>query len=216
MKSLKRKEFKISGVKLFLEDLEKIVEIMSSNSKVVEIFDRDFKYDSIADLTKNRKKVRHLNLMVSSPYISFEYNSFRRDAKDDNFAGEFKLSASYDADVSFLKIREILEQKKGWFSFLASHLFFSIILTNLLILISASILDYFVADNIMIIIIILTVIYLPFLGAIGYLTSIDLEYSHRRQSFWAKNRDQILIAIIGAVIGVLATIAYGILTTPPK
>jgi len=35
----------------------------------------------------------------------------------------------------------------------------------------------------------------------GHLASINLEYSHKRQSFWTRNKDQIIIAIVGAVIG---------------
>ena len=108
MKSLNKKEFKISGVKLFLDDLDKIVEIISSNSKVVEIFDSDFMYDSIADLANNRKKrVRRLNLVGHDPYISFEYNCAKFNSMDFGFAGEIKLSAFQDADLSFLKIKEI-------------------------------------------------------------------------------------------------------------
>ncbi len=37
----------------------------------------------------------------------------------------------------------------------------------------------------------------------GHLVSINLKYSLERQSFWSRNKDQLIIAIIGGIIGVV-------------
>ena len=49
---------------------------------------------------------------------------------------------------------------------------------------------------------------LKFTGS-GSLTSINFEYSYCRQSFWVKNKDQILIGIICAVIGTVIGVVIG-------
>jgi hypothetical protein len=217
MKPLKKKEFKISGVKLFLEDLERIIEIMGSGNKDVEIKDENSEYDSIADLKCNQENPKDLYLNVISPYISFEFNTFkffRNDLNRNSPAGEMRLFASHDAEESFLKIREILINKKSRFSFILSHFnFFSwlAILWTSVSFVFVLYLDDKYSLGIDIVAILVRIISAPFLiiiflflfGIFGYWTSINLTHSQNKRSFIVKRKEDILINIVSAIIGAL-------------
>jgi hypothetical protein len=211
MKSLNRKEFKISGVKLFLEDLDNIIEIIRSDSKGIEIFDKDFKYDSIADLVNNKKKrVKSLNLVGYDPYISFEYKSPTFFSQDLDFAGEIKLSTFRDADSAFFKIKELLGQKKRWFSILLTHQWLILFLSGIS---AINILYYLIfptkfpteigmtAALLVLSFFLIPIFYcLLFLGILGYLTSINLVYSHKGLPLWVRRKDDLSINLIFVLI----------------
>jgi len=56
---------------------------------------------------------------------------------------------------------------------------------------------------------VLAIITLTFFGSYGmgqYISSINLEYRTEQISFWAKNKDDVLKVIIGAVVGAVLTL----------
>ena len=199
-------------IKIFLEDIEKIVDIMRGDSNVVEISDERFNYSSLNDLIQDPKPLKAFYLSASSPYISLNLKAL----------GGATLSASNDGEAKFLKIKDILQKRERWFSFLFSGklftiscLFFAVsyFLTYLpkiynisrpfLLLIGSL---YIFAFSLFISLSILYIVSMT-----NCFISINLKYSYKRESFWAKNRDQILIALFGAIAGVLGTIAFSAL-----
>lgn len=197
MKPLKNESLRYNEpcIKIFLENIKSIVEIMGSGDNVVQISDEEFEYDSIDELTQKQKRVKMLSLSARSPYISLDFKKL----------GGASLYASHDAEAQFLKTKEILLKKKRWFSFLISWklyyislglaIAFFLILTQLKNIIPEdSFRLYFISFSVLPLLLVLQLI-----GDSGYFTSIHLEYSSNKQSFWVRNKDEILILLLVAL-----------------
>jgi hypothetical protein len=192
---------------------------MRDGGSVVEISGDKFNYDNIAELTQNQKDGRKLSLIANSPYISLGFD-----------AGA-SLSASHEAEAKFLKIKEILQERERWFSSLLSNNFLK---CSMWLMIAFGIFNLLakmfhilpsLSDTInYLYIVVFTFSFLLFIVNLffttnGYFVSINLEYSSKRQSFWVKNKDQILVELVKAILIVALTIVVGVLTnfiTPPK
>jgi len=107
--------YKSLCIKIFLEDIEEIIDIMRGDSNAVEISDESFNYGSITDLIQDPKPLKEFRLRTSSPYISLDLKGL----------GGTTLCASNDSEAKFLKIKDILQKRERWFSFLFSGKFFA-------------------------------------------------------------------------------------------
>jgi hypothetical protein len=188
--------FRAPGIKIFLDDIEKIIEIMGDG---VEISDDSSEYESPKEL-KQKIKLTELNLQKYSPHISLYF-------KKGSFGGG-SLFADAEAKLQFLELKELLLQKRRWFSFLSSDAVFyagaiAFVLSFVLIFTIGKLSphSYFSILLGILPIISISLIFACYLFQTGYFTSIDLNYSYKKQSLWVRYGDQILIASIGAVIG---------------
>jgi hypothetical protein len=189
--------FMIQSIEIFLEDIENIIKIMSHDGKEgLEISDEKYEYDSLDELKqRNTKILKRLKLIKYFPTISLEFGVL----------GGVRLFADSKEEIPFLMLKSLLLKRKRWLSFLSSTnliistitIFIILTLTPLEILKSNRFFSFF--GYIYITIFILFIIEMVCL--FGNFASINLIYSHERQSFWARNRDQIIIAISSAIIG---------------
>jgi hypothetical protein len=195
-------QFEIRAVKLYLEDIENIIKFI--NNKNIEISDENCIYDSLADLKKNGP--RNLNALSIASVPSYERPSISIEIKRAaRWRGGVNLRASPDAEYQFLKIKELLRQKKQWHSFLSSAkpMFVGMVICFI------SFLIYFVLKNtimvnIAITLFIFVIIYFfinMYYDLIMPLTSINIFYRNETPSFWIRNKDSLIVATLSAIIG---------------
>jgi hypothetical protein len=199
--------FIIQSIEIFLEDIENIIKIMSHDGKEkLEISDESFEYDSLDNLKqRNNKILKKLKIRTDFSTISLEIGVL----------GGVRLFADSKEEISFLMLKSILLKRKRWLSLLSST---NLILSTIIIFIILTKIPQEIFKlspflsmfgHIYIAIFILFIVEMVCL--FGNLASIDLFYSHERQSFWSRNKDQIIIAIgsaiIGAVIGAIAVLS---------
>jgi hypothetical protein len=200
----------VSWVKIYLEDIEDIINIMKDKGGTVEISDQNFKYESLDDLKHETKtNLKTLQLQSHSPYISLDLGVGQPSGG--------RLFAETSAEVPFLRIKERLLKRRRWFSFLSSpKMLLSIpigfLILFILYLIPVGILrstQYYNYTILFIIISVTLIVFFPLIliqintTFVGHFASINLEYSDQRQSFWARNKDPIITASIGGIIGAL-------------
>lgn len=88
-----------SPIKLYLDDLENIEEVLKSSSDIVSIKTEDYEYDSIDELCNHVKaktvRIKTLEFKTSNPYISIEFTKSRArvhvSSSDKNAGIFFKL-----------------------------------------------------------------------------------------------------------------------------
>lgn len=213
MKPKKDLSFNTRCIKIFLEDIEDIIKIMSNGERIGEISNDNIEYDSLDELKqKNKLKLKELNLINNNPYISIRIKH--------GVMGGVSLFAGDDAEFQFLKLKELLLKRNRWFSFMSYYAIFLLgcialgLLSGHISNIGKSNPHFYQFLLLFIVISILTIISLACYT--GYFTSIELNYSYEKQSFWARNSDQIITASIGTVIGGIAMwVILKLLENPP-
>jgi hypothetical protein len=197
----KNLSFRVPCIKIFLDDIENIIKIMSEGGNIVKISDDRVEYDSLDELIqKNKAKLAVLYLKNNSPYISL-------DLKRGGMGGGRIYSSGVDGEPLFFSLKEFLLQKRRWFSFLTSRAAGMIVwITFYLSFFCALYLGksnpYFYNFGLLFIISIILILANYFSGN-GYFTLIDLSYSYKKQSLYERYRDLIngiICIILGAII----------------
>ncbi len=195
-------QFKIRAIKLYLDDIENIIKFI--DNKNIEISDENCIYDSLDDLKQNGP--RNLSALSIASVPSYERPSVSIKIKRAaGWRGGADLRASHDAEYQFLKIKELLRQKKQWHSFLSSakpmgvsYVIGIISLLIYVVLKNTILMDIAIASSIF------SIIY--FFINMCYdikmpLTSINIFYRNETPSFWIRNKDSLIVATLSAIIG---------------
>jgi hypothetical protein len=193
-------------VKLFLDDIEKITEVFESNSRPYSIvINADYEFETLTDLLESNKfkKVKSFHIKSNTPYISVRLTekaaSIYIDTDDTNSLGMF-----HRLDDILIKCRKrpviLYSANFGWVVMsitlpVDGLVFFANIKRSPAFLIVSALL-------------LLTIFF--FWNNIGTrLRTYSAIYLTKREShpgFFKRNKDQIFLLIIGAVIGSLFTL----------
>lgn len=193
---------------LFRGDLENIEKIIKEDLKPREykLETRDFEYKDIEEINKDSDITNEFYIQTHSPYIHINF---------------YKYSAeiySGDDDIKMVgvikKVTEIIEKRERrclWFIFRAADVFAPIIIIVSLSLVFVIIQKKKFEDIWYLILIFISSImwyifdfYFSFWG----FSKIEFVYKKNRPSFLNKNRDQIILLVIGAVLGALVMIFF--------
>ncbi len=197
VKKKRHLSYDCASVKLFRDDLEAIFQIISETCKDTKMESGEYEYDSLDELESHAgREVRDLKIRGYLPTGLTLH--LRRDLGPDLWA------SGETAEAPFLRIKDLLSQRKRLIGKLPKPGFWfvlSVIYVPLAILLRLPTLWYLVG-------------YFPFLLLLGisgiahhtgYFSSISLSRKHERKSFWSRNKDRIIVGIICALAGVLAT-----------
>jgi hypothetical protein len=200
-----RKE--LPPVKLYLDDLESICAILKQKAKSIDITTEDYEVKDIKQLKNlETKKLHYLSIECSDPYITIEF--------DEMWARiYFAEDSTYNRGL-LSQIEDVLNKRKVFLGrflagswapalcgMLTSGSFFATI-----IMFARQLMSYAWLCLALTLLFTLFTIFVFRLGLKSYSTIILLERKEK-VSFWKRNSDQILVAIIAAIIGSLITIA---------
>ncbi|MDD5038394.1 MAG: hypothetical protein PHN78_03660 [Dehalococcoidales bacterium] len=193
-------------VKLYLDDLKAICDTLAQKAKTIDISVdtgiEEYKVEDIEQLKKlETKKIHELSIKCSDPYITIEF-------KPGWVKIYFGEDSTYNRGI-LSEIEDILQRRKVfggrfltsfWASFLVGGLiggsFIGMLVT------SKTYVWLFLALEL------ISILLMTFLWKFtfsGYST-IVLSESKEEISFWKRNRDQILVALIAATVGSLVTV----------
>jgi hypothetical protein len=194
---------------LYRDDLDEIVAKLTETCKQVIIEDNKYRYDSLDDLfDKQGPHPNQLSINSRDPLVIFNVRIKPRYTT---------LGTSGDGDnlAPYFSVKEILESKKrgGLGAFLNSPLstllFFLLVIIVLFIPgLGSPVLT--LIRWLFLFVMLVSSVTLQMLYDRGAFTTISLKKKHEEGSFWTKNKDTIIIAIITNVITALLsfTVAY--------
>jgi hypothetical protein len=189
-------------LKLYREEIDELVTLFKNSCERVDLADEKYEYDSLEEM-ENRlgKNTHYLSISGYKPYASVEVGAkeiVKWGRKDQNFifAGE-----DDKAQVLFLKAQDILRDHKRW---ILSRIF------NWPMFLLVSAVDYAlgllpllhvhlfprIGSSVVILFLAYFVFWIYF-QARGK-SYLSLESRNKQQSFLARNRDAILLLLLGA------------------
>ncbi len=195
-KKLRGEETHFVTLKLYKEDLDEILEIMRAADNKVTIGDDEFIYDSIEELQKRKGRViKRLDLSNSASSLTFTMGN--REVKNANSgAGDIETISPYT------QIKEILNKcrRKPWDTILHPYLIIPIIVS---IFVAAFFSYCYLSEKATVAILTPTILMLVLslvLHHEGIFSRIVLINKHEEQSFWIRNKDAVIVAVISAIV----------------
>jgi hypothetical protein len=193
------------SVKLTRDDVEEILEILTGVCKRIEIEDDKFEYDSLDELEqKGGKKIERLILSGVSPYISLK-------VREDGFRTKLFASGDDSALAPYLKIKGILERRKRKLLHFLFSIPIGIILWCIFSLAIFLILGFSpipVAEWVKV----CCMYFVGFIfGALHYFTNVGrftlvtLNRKNERKSFWARNKEKLLLTLLTIALTAILT-----------
>jgi len=202
---------KLRPVKLYLDDLEQIVSILKVESNEVKIETDEYKYESLEELVGNRKETIYELKLGSGRSVWSPVKL----SLDKYFVELFISEDEPRLRGLFEKIKEILVKRERVYRRLVSPIFsliFSVFSLTIIIV------NKFLYPLPLIILPFLYFIIIPSATTIsliivvwlnmekGKYSIIVLKHRSDQVSFWKRNKDQVLLLIIGTVIGAVITV----------
>lgn len=194
-----RKKFKMPY--LFREDLEEIENIIKTELKPREfkMSTKEYEYDNLELMPKNSESINEFYIKTHSPYISIDF--YGHDAQI--YAGDDDIK-TIGAVVKIIKVISERERKILWYCYRLS------LLIGLAILIFV-LTSGFYNRIVTILFIFLLLLIIIWTGIITYIevyrfSVINFNYSKENLNFIKRNKDQIILLILSAILGALATI----------
>ena len=205
-------------LRLYLDDLEEIEGFLSQDHRI-SFESGDYQYDSVAELAQNRKEEILYDLEISQhdPYILVELKR--------TWARVYVASSEPTSVGIFYNIDQLLRRRRRSPSFFYTRYFIwlfngFVILGNLLLW--ANLLGHLGLRHLSLAVVVLVIAAaIVLLAAVAWIASVRVwRYStivlrHRREArgFFARNRDSLIVAIIAAIIGaslgIIATVVLG-------
>lgn len=205
MKKIDQTDFmhSISGIRLFRDDVDDIIHSMRQFSPEIELYDKVHAYDSIDDYLTNRgPKVDRLSISVYAP--SPRTASVRIEIKK-NVVWIFS-HGSLEARNLALELKDFFFKKRPFhFNLTSPWIWWS--LAYLSVIIDGQLKDrtatpYWIHSLVIILVLMAVAIYIHRRTYFG----VYLRKRHEG-GFWKRNRDQILLLLLGALIGIIGTLA---------
>lgn len=200
--------FKSPPVNLTREDIDEILEALKSSCQKVDIEDEEYEYETLEEIEKVQGKVVKSRLMFRGSYPTIEI------ILKGHTAGPYVAVANVDeAFIPFNKIKGILERRKKK----PLHLLFTPPATVILILLVLTPLFLNMLRPDMVPKLLAFVLFVGIITAIlllskpinkGMFSTITLVMRHEQLSFWARNKDQIWLLVIGAIVGGILTLLF--------
>ena len=190
-------------VVLYLDDLEKIFEIIKEVCKKIIISTSEYEIENLNELKElNKESLNYLKINGQEPWLVLEID----------FSNLYLYIHEEDAMSRgiFEKVKQILKDRKRKYSWLSKDNFVGSIGTLLLGILIFSIYIGIKQKNLFYISIGILSLLLGFIFTrislnLGY-NEIYLKRRAESKSFWKRKKDEIIIAIISAMIGSVFTI----------
>jgi len=203
MKKLKKWIIKeLPPVKLYLDDLDSIYEILRQKVKNIDIKTEDYVVEDVKQLKNlGTEKLHHLSIECSDPNIDIQF-----------YPGWVKIQFYEDSTYNrgiLSEIEDIINKRRVLLgSFLTSNWAFFLnggLFSGSLIGLWEMPQTYMWLFLALLLISILSLIFLWKFRITSYSTIMLLERKEET-SFWKRNKDEVFIAIISAIAGSLVTI----------
>jgi len=184
-------------VKLYLDDVEEIVKILKEISNEIEIKTEEYAFSDVSELTKTyAEDFTNLEIGSRNPYINIAFRRYRLSV----YASEQTLAIL----GAIQKIKDLLrKRKRSWI--LRRYYLVILIDTTLTLILARGVTSWFSVAPLPIDLLNGIVVVLNFsLIWKSYKIPHSLIIPQRRLeriSFWKRNRDQILVGIICAILG---------------
>ena len=193
-------------VTLFREDIVKIAETLTQNDGKLRLRTENFEYDSLEELFSNQEdSLFKLSLGRDDPHISVDF---------DGSIGVWIYTSRDDmlSKAIFFELQSLLESKRrtshlvvakftkimGWLGALGGGAFATV--------------GNWTAASLFWMLIPLDIIF----SFAKHRSSISKELMAQRKSFWQRNSDQVVVAIIGAIAGAVITLIITALQSSAK
>jgi len=190
------------GVKLFLDDLCSLAEILGRNEEKVILICNEWELNSINELEHwNKGKIKKIEIKREDPYVSISYEN-----------GRVFIFARKDTEesIGYIKLIEDYIKDKTVFGADSKAVYFTPFIALILLgILGNSLVQYGKIALICVAILMLLSVVLIWWNFALSLNQVNLftnKYKKNSQSFFARNRDTILVGIITAIISSLATI----------
>jgi len=188
------------SVSLFKDDLDLIIEIISGKWKEIGITSGEYEYDSLDELEKHQgKEIKDLHIRGSLPgslpiiTVSFSWSG----------GTSLEMFGDDRAGGEFLRVKALLSDRRKIISYpLNPYIWWPLYLVcSIALVIAKAPLVYFFLSQIAFVALLVISTCIHY----GFLYSITLSRRHERESFWSRNKDKVIVAIIAAVVSALAT-----------
>lgn len=183
------------AVKLYRDDVEEIVRIISSHYESVVISDEEYKYDSIEEFIEKRGTTpRYLGIKSKSHDVTLSI-SHRW------LPGTHLWSSGDDkANTCFFAINEVLEKRRRLMTrLLVPAPLFVLSLVLFVISLTSNVAYRSALSNVA-----LVVSFAANAGVLvrcGAFSSINLSRRHETTTFWSRNSEQWISGLVGALLG---------------
>ncbi|MBP6860286.1 MAG: hypothetical protein KBC38_01845 [Candidatus Pacebacteria bacterium] len=183
-------------VKLYIEDLIEIEKILKEASREVTLSDGEHKYESIEELARKRdgEILNSLKISAGSPYISLELEAY--------IASIYSASSQGIAAGIYYRTSQVLHRRLRRPSVAYSYVL--IMLTNLSFVIAS----LFTTSALLKIgsgLSFLWILWVAYIQMFRHSTVILYE-KYKQKNFFSRNKDQIILLLIGAVLSAAITI----------
>jgi len=185
----------LKPVKLFYDDIEEIYEILKAANNEVKIEADNYEIESLDEiLTIKKPFFTNLQISIRNPYVSINFKN-----------NEIWLYASEDTAIQrglYEKLKLLINKKKRLFAPLLQNSIFSGLYLG------TSFWWFLTKEFTMGLIIIITGLlwmYLGYKSQFQHFSIIVPEYSNNKPNFFIRNKDNIILAVISALLGGIIT-----------
>jgi len=198
----------LGPVKLFLNDVEEIVSILREVSATVDIRTDEYSMESVEELKKlDVDCIHELTIQCREPYVSLELDRYR-----------IWLYIAEDTPVSrglFEKVKEVLVRRRRRLARILRNP--SLIWVPLGLLIYPIVIGLRLSNWSLLALGLFLLISICIWGRWAWVarferySTIVLRRQSEHKSFWERNKDQLLLSVISAIIGGVITYVFTIL-----
>ena len=219
-KKEKSHKVELPQVKLFLEDLEAIEDVFNKDCDKYKIETEDYEYNTIEELKKNeRGKLDSIRIFSSKPLIEFSLQKKSAEifcGKDDT------ISIGISSKIEKIIGKRVATSKLFSSQKIPQAIFLMIISISLTLFLLYKIIpdfkkisdnyfneeSYFNILNILAVALVILAFFQKYVSERKH-SKIYLEYKSHHKNFLTRNKDQIILSIISALLGAI----FGIIGT---
>lgn len=193
-------------VKLYLDDLQQIYEVLKEKGKNIKIIAEDYEIEDVNELSKlGIKKLHNLSIKCSDPYITIELDTMwaRIYFSEDTTYNRGILSEIEDV---IRKRSNILSRSlASWWGYACTLVLFSCFSVSTIVNMKNDITMIFGWISLALLLLSIIALITSFRYKLMRYSTIMLYAKKEESSFWRRNKDQILVAIIAAIAGSVIT-----------
>lgn len=192
-------------VKLFLDDVEKILETFRELGEEIIIQTAEYEIENLEELTKlHRDQITDIKILHRKPFVSLSLNNSGIHLYIEKDTPELR--------GVFAKIKDVLLCRKRYLAFNESDIL--LVTTPIIFLAGMNIYENDWSKKILGIGLLIVGVFIfirSFVISTKKYALIILKYSNQEMPFWIRNMDNIFVAVISAFLGYLISLLTNIL-----